>query len=156
MKDNSTRQPRSNQRADGMQRNKSETDTKTKQVQGSTRKKLTWGEVLTVVIPNKIADWAKNIFTQLRPWGETKGMKWKMIINEAENPDNDKYGFAAINNDKEEARILEESMMITTGSKDSPHRDTTKIAEPPHLKLVDTQLTPTKGYKTHSPQWRLR
>ena len=54
-------------------------------------------------------------------------MKWKMIINEAENPDNDMYGFATI--DKAEARILEESLMITTGSINRPHKDTTKIAE---------------------------
>ena len=73
-------------------------------------------------------------------------MKWKMIINEAENPDNDKYGFAAINNDVAEVKILEESMMITSGSDISPHRDTTKIAEPPPTKMRDPQLTPTKGY----------
>ena len=31
------------------------------------KKELTWAENLTVVIPGKLADWAKNIFTQLRP-----------------------------------------------------------------------------------------
>ena len=96
------------------------------------------------MIPSKIADWAKNIFTQVRPWGETNGMKWKMIINEAENPDNNKYGFVTIK--KAEARILEESMMITKGIIYSPHTDTTKTAEPPPSSPMDTQLTLTKGY----------
>ena len=73
-------------------------------------------------------------------------MKWKMIIKEAENPDNDKYGFAAINTDVAEEKILEESMMITSGRDIIPHRDTTKKAEPPTLEMRDPQLTPTKGY----------
>ena len=55
-------------------------------------------------------------------------MKWKMIIKEAENPNNDKYGFAAINEDVAEVKILEESMMITAGRDVTPHRDTTKTA----------------------------
>ena len=43
----------------------SDTDNKPK---GTNTKELTWVEVLTVVIPGKLEDWAKNIFTQLRPW----------------------------------------------------------------------------------------
>ena len=87
------------------------------------------------------SDWAQPCWWNC--W-ETNGMKWKMIINEAENPDNDKYGFAAINNDVAEVKILEDSMMITSGRDINPHRDTTKSAEPP-LENKHPQLTPTEG-----------
>jgi hypothetical protein len=73
-------------------------------------------------------------------------MKWKMIINEAENPDNDKYGFAEITHDSAEVKILEESMTITSGSDVSPHKGTTKIAEPQPEILGNPQLMPGKGY----------
>ena len=92
---------------------KSETDARNKRVQGSTQKGPTWGEVLTFETPNIKSDWGNN-----------NGMKGKLITKEAVNQDNDKYGFTAINNDMAEAKILEESMMITSGSNTSPHRDT--------------------------------
>ena len=71
-------------------------------------------------------------------------MKWKMIIKEADNPKNDKYRFAAINSDVAEVKILEDSMMSTSGRDITPHRDTTKTAEPPPLENRNPQLTPTK------------
>ena len=58
-------------------------------------------------------------------------MKWKMIINEAENTDNDKYGDDQYNSQPAQMRILEESMMITTGIDSDSNRDTSKVAEPP-------------------------
>ena len=51
-------------------------------------------------------------------------MKWKMIINEAENPDNDKYRDDHYNSQPAQMNILEESMMITTGIKSDSNRDT--------------------------------
>ena len=37
-------------------------------------------------------------------------------------------------------------MMSTSGRDVTPHRDTTKTAEPPPLEFKNPQLTPTKGY----------
>ena len=37
----------------------------------STRKTLTWTEILTAAVPNKLAEWAKFILTQLCPWEKT-------------------------------------------------------------------------------------
>ena len=59
-------QSRANGRAVVKQPNQNVTDVKA-ETPTSNRKELTWGEILTVVIPSKIADWAKNIFTQVRP-----------------------------------------------------------------------------------------
>ena len=56
---------------------------------GQARKQLTWAEVLTAAFPKKITEWAKNIFTQLRPWSESNNMKWRMITHAAENPENE-------------------------------------------------------------------
>ena len=46
------------------------------------KKELTWTKVLTAAFPKKTADWAKNTFTQ---------KEWKMIIQRADNPENEKY-----------------------------------------------------------------
>ena len=49
----------------------------------SKAKELTWRGILTIAIPEKISEITQHIYMQLRPWSESKNLKWKMIIQEA-------------------------------------------------------------------------
>ena len=49
----------------------------------SQKRKLTWMETMWTLIPRNVWDWAKNVITSPRAWGEDNSRKWRQIVEDA-------------------------------------------------------------------------
>ena len=80
-------------------------------------------------IPDKLVEWAKTIFTQLRPWTESNNMKWKMILTDAEDKEEEKYKDQEQENCTAKVRLEEDCMYISTGIDNLTTKDVSKLAD---------------------------
>ena len=119
------------------------------------KRKLTWMETMWALVPSNVWDWAKNVITSPRAWGEDNSRKWKQIVEDAtkrplmmDAADTLDEEFSLKSEHSEAAQAIS-----TECGKVDPTRDGSKPAEPPpemecHKlcveKFMDQQILPQR------------
>ena len=97
------------------------------------KRNLTWMETMWAMVPDNVWEWAKNVITSPRTWGEDNSRKWRQIVDDATK--------RPLRLD--EAGIMDEEFSLTSEhseaaqaistecAKVDPTRDGSKPAEPP-------------------------
>ena len=73
------------------------------------KRELTWMEILTAAVPQRITNWAQTIMTLMRPSSENDNLKWKMTEAKADHPRNEK-DFENPHQEKHFGTALDEQM----------------------------------------------
>ena len=47
------------------------------------KRKLTWMETMWALVPANVWEWARNVITSPRGWGEDNSRKWRQIVDDA-------------------------------------------------------------------------